>query len=232
MLASSITNGKIRDIHAANKVVRFLKAHEVQPHLVFRKINSPLRFIGFSDAAFQNAGEGKSQGGQAILISADAVNEEMSEVPAVLISWHSKKIPRIARSTLAAEILQSSTCFDHASWVRSLFDEICNGTISTQTQQTPLDLKTDCDSYVKKVKSLSNAMLEKRLCTEIYAMREAITTFEVRSLQHVSTKLMIADGLTKSTFSAPILRKAIVKAMSATFTDSNAGERVSRVHLP
>ena len=70
-------------------------------------------------------------------------------------------------------------------------------------------MKTDCNSLIDSMKSLRVQATEKRLCGEIWALREAISSKEISSMDHVPTGLMIADGLTKI---QPKLRIVLLQA--------------------
>jgi hypothetical protein len=79
-------------------------------------------------------------------------------------------------------------------------------------------------SLAASTKSLRVQVLEKRLTNELWALREALKHKEIRSLEHVPTELMIADGLTKD---APKLRTAILQANQGTSTSSESEVSVS-----
>ena len=143
-----------------------------------------------------------------------------------MLSWQSRAIRRVACSTLAAEVISSTSAFDRASWLRSLHDEVM--TSKANAFRTPLDMKTDCQSLVSHVKSMRNQPTEKRLCGDIFAIREAIITGELRSVQHIPTANMLADGLTKN---HPNLRQAIIDACKGHVVMPESGERVTMKHL-
>ena len=63
--------------------------------------------------------------------------------------------------------------------------------------EIPIDLRTDCENLVASTKSLRIQATEKRLYGEIWALREALESSEIRTFKHVPTVLMVADGLTK-----------------------------------
>ena len=62
----------------------------------------------------------------------------------------------------------------------------------------PIHLRCDAMSVVKAVTfSLRQQVREKRRTPDLWALREAITTFEIASMEHVPTAYVIADGMTK-----------------------------------
>ena len=133
----------------------------------------------------------------------------MRDVSAAVLSWKSSRHRRVVRSTFSAELLASTNLFDSASWFASLFAEVTTGVRTGH--QFPIDLRTDCENLVASTKSLRIQATEKRLYGEIWALREALESSEIRTFQHVPTALMIADGLTKI---QPKLRFKLLSAMS------------------
>ena len=70
-----------------------------------------IRFMGVRDAAYANLEEGASQQGHLILaVHASITN---CRVPVSVLSWQSKKIKMVVRSSLAAETCSMSTCQEH-----------------------------------------------------------------------------------------------------------------------
>ena len=226
-LASRSQHATVRDSHTVNKVVRDLKATS-EVLLSFRKISdndlAGLRILGFSDAAFQNLSNGGSQGGHVITITPD--KSVAGRFPCAVIAWQSHRVRRVVRSTIAAEIMEAGSLIDRVFWVRSLFNEVVTG--KSVASIIPVDLKSDCESFVSHVKSLSNGVAEKRLVAEIHAIRESLTRGEIRSIQHISTKDMVADGMTKY---APKLRKPLVDAIGGFLQVAETGLIVSGKHL-
>ena len=94
----SIKDSTVNDLIVANKNIRELKSEKVvlqYPNLGNVELCS---IICFSDAAFANLKNGSSQGGFIIFLC----KSDKNYAP---ISWKSRKIQRVVRSTLAAETL-------------------------------------------------------------------------------------------------------------------------------
>ena len=70
--------------------------------------------MGVHDASHANLEAGGSQQCHLIL----AVHA--STVPVSVLSWQSKKIKRVVRSSLAAEASSMSTCQEHLDWMRTM----------------------------------------------------------------------------------------------------------------
>lgn len=76
--------------------------------------------IVFSDASFGNLSDGGTQGGHLIVLMGE--NGKFSP-----LSWQSKKVKRIVRSTLAGETLAMSDGIDNAIFLATLFSELTTG---------------------------------------------------------------------------------------------------------
>ena len=81
-----------------------------------------LRFMGVHDAAHANLVGGASQQGHLIV----AVHARITNfrVLVSVLSWQSKKIKRVVRSSLAAETCSMSTCQEHLDWMRTMWEQM------------------------------------------------------------------------------------------------------------
>ena len=81
--------------------------------------------MGVHDAAHANFEGGASQQGHLILaVHASITN---CRVPVSVLSWQSKKIKRVVRSSLAAETCSMSTCQEHLDWIRTMWEQMTCG---------------------------------------------------------------------------------------------------------
>lgn len=96
----------------ANKCLRFAKQYN-DVGFKFQKIGKPqdLTLIAYSDTAFANRHDLTSQGGQFILLIHHSVTTGQ-EGGYHLIDWRSWKLPRVVRSSLAAESQAASEASD------------------------------------------------------------------------------------------------------------------------
>ena len=77
-----------------------------------------LCFMGVHHAAHANLEGGSSQQGHLVIaVHAGITN---CRVFVSVLSWQSKKIKRVVRSSLAAETCSMSTCQEHLDWIRTL----------------------------------------------------------------------------------------------------------------
>jgi hypothetical protein len=79
---------------------------------------------------------------------------------------------------------------DMAVWLKKLLCEIHKGEIKVK-------IKSDCMSLVDSLGSLRQQVQEKRLTQDLWALRQAVETKEIYSIEHIPSQLMVADGLTK-----------------------------------
>ena len=68
MLAGRLHQPTVQDILTANKIVRYLKGSSSHA-IVYRKLKTPLCVLAYSDSAFQNLDQGRSQAGHLIMIA-------------------------------------------------------------------------------------------------------------------------------------------------------------------
>ena len=134
----------------------------------------------------------------------------------VLLCWTSKKIKRVVRSTFSGELLQQSEALDCVMWLKGLLLEMTDLSIS-------IDMLTDCQSLVDSLKSLRLRPKEKRLTVELSLLKEAQQNNDVRSIRHIPTGLMIADGLTKDQSK---LRLNLCKLLGGSVTMFKPEERL------
>ena len=111
----------IQDLLRLNKVIRTAKV--IESKIKIRSIPvEHLRFMGVRDAAHANLEGGSSQQGRLIL----AVHASITKcrVPVSVLSWQSKKIKRVVRSSLAAETCSMSTCQEHLDLIRTMSEQM------------------------------------------------------------------------------------------------------------
>ncbi len=211
MSAAKLSNPTKGDLRKINKTIRYLKgtAHKT---ITYKKMgNSNLRMIAFGDSAFQNLTNAGTQGGIIVGLSPDD-GIDSGTVPFAMVGYKSNKIRRVVTSTFSGELINQTATFDLGAHVRDMYDELKNG---KQTKRSPLDLMTDCQSVVDHVRSMRMHTKERRLFGDVFCLREAILLQEMRSINHIDTEHMLADGLTKGDAK---LKDALLRAMAGTVT--------------
>ncbi|CAG2196696.1 unnamed protein product [Mytilus edulis] len=143
-LASSLKKANVQTLNEANKIIKNLKSETVT--LKFRKLgkDNAIRLVVFSDSSLGNLSDGGTQGGHFIVL----VGENGIFSP---ITWQSKRIRRVARSTLAAETLAMADAIDSGIFIASLYTELMYG--KADPTQLPITCLTDCHSLWDAIKS-------------------------------------------------------------------------------
>ena len=140
-----------------------------------------LKIIQFTDGAHGNLVDRGSQGGYFVFL----VGENGK---CALISWQSKKIHRVVKSSLAAETLSMSDGTDGAVFVNALQSEIYFG----NKRSLPIEFIADNQSLVDALKS-SNYVSDKCLRTEIGIVKEMVENKQISKIGWTESKKQIAD---------------------------------------
>ena len=181
VLASSVKDAKVKDILQVNKLVSRIKSNPVS--LKFPNLGEkPPTLVIFSDASFGNLPNGGSQGGYIMLL----VGENGTFSP---ISWNSKRIHRVVRSTLAAETLAMSNAIDAGIVIAALYKELLKS-------ELPIICVTDSKSMFEACKS-NKGVLEKRLRIEINSIKEVLENGTITKFVWSAASRQLADCLTK-----------------------------------
>ncbi|CAG2211672.1 unnamed protein product [Mytilus edulis] len=166
--------------------------------------DNAIRLVVFSDSSLGNLSDGGTQGGHFIVL----VGENGLFSP---ITWQSKRIRRVARSTLAAETLAMADAIDSGIFIASLYTELMYG--KADPTQLPITCLTDCHSLLDAIKS-TKQVSEKRLRLEISSIRELIQMHQIVSVKWIETKHQLADCLTKKGASCHITCSGHFKMVS------------------
>ena len=211
-LQKSIPNAKVSDLLEANKVLKESKEHAktslfVRP-LPFRS----LTFASFGDASFASESNLKAQQGLFVMACANklAQNECSDFSP---ISWSTKQIGRVVRSTLSAEAYAMSSSIDKLNWIRCMWGYILSPKFRWQHPEISLHelpkalLITDCKSlYDLMTKMATPNCQEWRTTIEVMLIREQAK--DNAECRWISTAIMLADCLTKP-MEASFLRQVL-----------------------
>ena len=145
--------------------------------LIYEKLgnDNDLRIVVFSDAARRNLSNGRSQGGYIIFLC----GHENNCVP---LTWQSKHIRRVVRSSLAAETLALSDALDDAVYMMKLFSEI----MFNNNYKIPIEIVIDNKSLYESL-FLKKNVTEKCLCIDIAFIKENIDSKIVSKVHLVSS---------------------------------------------
>ena len=200
-LASSLNRASVQTLVEANKIIKNIKSEKVV--LKFQSLGEDenLQLLVFSDSSHGNLYDGGTQGGHFIALS--GINGLFSP-----LTWQSKRIRRIVRSTLAAETLAMTDAVDNAVFLASLYTELYFG--NATPKQLPIICITDCKSLWEAIRS-TKQVSEKRLRLEISSIRELLQQRQIKTVEWIDTKNQLADCLTKRGASSLNLLKALEK---------------------
>ena len=182
-LASKIKNATVADILAANKVLKKLQ-NDVMINLPPLHDINQLKFVVHSDASYANLNDGGSQGGYIILLS-DDVSKKLSP-----IAWQSKRIKRVVKSTLAAEMLALVEAAESCYWLQNILNEVLG------TEGCKIDCYIDSQSLYNAANS-TTSLSDKRLRVDVAIIREMLQNNEISKLVWVPSNSQLADCLTK-----------------------------------
>ena len=190
----------VQDLLKLDKVIRAAKV--IESKIKIRSIPvEHLRFMGVHDAAHANLEGGASQQGHLILaVHASITN---CRVPVSVLSWQSKKINRVVRSSLAAETCSMSTCQEHLDWMRTMREQMTRSDFVLENCEQfltarPSILVTDCKSLydAKHKEGAAPASTDKRLAIELAKVKAKAVSGET-DLRWIDARYQIADCLTK-----------------------------------
>ena len=198
-ISTSVKNATVEDVMQANKVIRKAKSNTVR--LRFRDLGDvkTAELISFSDASLGNLKDGASQGGHIICL----VGKNGNYSP---ISWQSKKIRPVVKSTLAAETLALQEGAENCYILQSIIDEVYQLQPEESVQVRCLtDNQSLCDTlYSTKIIS------DKILKVDIYMIHKMIENKEISQVAWTDTKKQLANCLTKKGASSKLLVIALL----------------------
>ena len=140
LLQSAINRAKVEHILEGNKLLHEAKQHaDVAIRIQPIPIND-IRFVAFSDASFASEKNPDSYQGMVVMSAhKDIANNKTTRVNP--IAWQSKKIQKVAVSTLSAEAMALGSTTDLLTWIRLYWAWIINPRIDWRdTDKTLLKL--------------------------------------------------------------------------------------------
>ena len=201
LLSSVFDTATVEDLLCANKLVRKLKASSVI--LKFPKLHNDSLFVEcYSDASFGNLINGGSQGGYVIFIS----DTDGNRCP---VSWQSKRVCRVVKSTLAAETLAALDAAQAGVFTATLLAEILNVPVTS----VPIKCFVDNRSLVEAAYS-TKSVEDKHLRINIAVLRDMLCTRSVSTISWVKTSHQLANVLTKRGACSRPLLSALGESMT------------------
>lgn len=198
---TQIAKATVSTLLLANKVLREAQ-NESDVRIGFRSIPlEELTHVSFGDASFASPKQLDSFQGTLICATNSQLNNNES-APISPLTWSSKKIARVVRSTLSAEAFAMSRSVDKLGWMRLLWGVINVPSFKwretpTAFRQLPLaTIATDCKSlYDLVTRNAMPSCEEYRTTLEVLLIRERCQ--EHCNFRWIPTHLQLADPLTK-----------------------------------
>ena len=202
-LQGQVTKATLKTLKEANDLIKIAKTNDLP--ITIHNHNyvawDELCCINWNDAAQGDRPDGGSTGGQVhgLAIRADITKGEWT--PISLIGWSTSKLPRVARSSLAAEIQSMGIGEDESYLIRLMWSEI-NGALGDHVDEivnkTPCVLVTDAKALYDASQSETSALglKERRSGIELLAIKENMKRNNIK-LRWVNSGAMLADPMTK-----------------------------------
>ena len=126
LLSGEMSTGLSAPLLEANKLLKFSKANS-DVHLKFNPLGElkDLRLSCMFDAALGVRHDGSSQGGFIVLLTHKDAFDGV-ECPYHVLDWKSFRLPRVARSSLAAEVQSAAQAVDTTEFVVRFWHLIFN----------------------------------------------------------------------------------------------------------
>jgi transposase InsO family protein len=180
MISANVNAPTMKHLKMANKTIRKVKSTSFE--IVFCKLQDPIHLFVYCDASYANLPNGGSQGGQIVFVSDE--NGFLSP-----LTWTSKKVRRVCRSTISAETMSLLDAVDTSIWIMHILEEV------TGNKSKKAKIKTDSKSLYDAAHS-TTAVEEKRLRVDIAAIREEIRQRTIL-VDWIPKTEQLADVLTK-----------------------------------
>ena len=206
--AGTVMKGKVKDLMELNKTLRFgksqsgatLKFLAKPPNDSKQRSLEDMVLVCYADAAFCVREDKSSQGGFIVLAAHKSVLEGQ-KCPASVISWRSFKLPRVCRSSLAAECQATSTALEELLMAKTFLEAMkrpnCNLAVLKDDLRGESAMVTDCKALYDAVhRETIQQATDKRVAIEGLVIKDCLKDLKCR-WRWVSSERQLADGLTK-----------------------------------
>jgi hypothetical protein len=219
LLGRQVASPSLNSLITANKVLRKTQSKHVPLRFVPLGPNRTVKV--FTDSAWANTGDGGTQGGYTVFLH--------DGKRANLVGYQSRRLKRVAKSTLAGETMALVDGVDEGLCLAYLHDELMGKDLSSPGEGVKVELvrrenlgnkmipiygQVDCRSLTDHLNNSHPKTIDKRLMVDLQSIREDIESGVVSSVTWVPTARNPADSMTK-----PGAAKALVKAMEDNSLD-------------
>lgn len=207
-----------------NRVLREAQEHSDVKVWIRHMKPMEITHVSFGDASFASPKQLHSFQGSLIAATTEALNDNQ-EAPISPVSWSSKKIARVVKSTLSAEAYSMSRSVDRLGWMRLLWGTIVHPDFPWQDPPKAFRrlpkavITTDCRSLYDLVSRTAIPSCEEfRTTLEVLLIREQCQ--EHCAFRWIPTTLMLADALTKPMDPA-LLRAVLCKGAFCLYDEES-----------
>ena len=166
-------------MRAAKKVMRYLQG--TKDHMLMYRRTDNLEVIGYSDSYFAGCVDSRKSTFSYIFKLVDGA-----------ISWRSAKQTVTATSTMEAKFVFCFEASSHGVWLKSFISELR----IVDSISRPLKLYCDNSTVVFMTKNNKKGSQSKHIDIKYLTIRKCVKENKV-VIEHISTKSMFADPLTK-----------------------------------
>ena len=194
----------VEHLTQVNKLIREQR-HHCETALKFSSAITKPILITYSDASWACRIDGSSQGGQLTLLAdMDVLHGSRSEY-SLLLSWQSRKLARVARSSTSAEVQMASNATDTHEFMKQILiewfnpNQECLGNMDSKMKEIPsvliLDSKNLFDA-LSRIETSGLQLEERRTAIEVLSIRERTQQTGIR-VKWCDSDQQLADGLSK-----------------------------------
>ena len=214
----------VQDLVQANQAVRRAKQHANMTLKVPYVDPQKLTVCFWSDAAFADANDLKTQGGWLIGMTSTDFHQG-ADCPVSCVGWKSYRLPRVVASTLAGEAQSYASASGIAEWCMLLLAEALDGPFQLSQVEEVLQRRnhvgiTDCKSLYDHLISLGSGGVldDKRIAIDIAVIRQSVQRSRLTP-RWVPTDRMVADGLTKDKGEPLDLLRSVIRVAKYQLAD-------------
>ena len=195
-------NPTVENLLQANQAVRRARQHSDMTIKVPYIPPSELTVCFWSDAAFANAVDHRTQGGWIVGLTSQKFSQG-HDCPLSFVGWKSYRLPRVVSSTLGGEAQCFASASGIAEWCMLILAEALDGPFllsevdEVLSRRQPIGM-SDCRSLYDHLVTLGSGgtLDDKRVAIDIAVIRQCIQRTRLQP-RWVPTDRMVADGLTK-----------------------------------
>lgn len=193
--AAQVQQPTAEDIKRLSKRIQWQMDHQDRGLTMVPLDLSTAKLMVFTDGSFANNGDYSSQIGYITMLVNEDFKGDHFTIRGNVLHYTSVKSKRVARSTLASEILGMMAGFDTTVSLATTLGLI---TTALNVPDIPIVICTDSYSLYECLIKLGMT-IEKRLMIDVMALRESYERREISEIRWVNGKDNPADAMTKAT---------------------------------